>query len=255
MTDLWRGVSFWFRGWTFLLARPRLFVVAIVPLILSLIMASAAIFWLYSFLPSWSADLVAWAFHQFPIVAKIFYYPLVVIGGLIILVAGIFVAYVVQSLIAIPFYIILAEKTLAEIGAKSPSPAGFRSWFRHSAHMFLIGIVKAVVFLSLGLILFLTSFFPGLNVIAIAGPLLLMAYDLLDYSYEALGFGLRQRLRYSLRQKGLWVGMAFGLGLTMVVPGLTLLIAPGAVVGAALQFDQIKRGNSHEPSRTASQNS
>ncbi len=63
---------------------------------------------------------------------------------------------------------------------------------------------------------------------------MVLAFDSLDYSFEALGMGFRERLRYLIKEWSQWFGMATSLALTLLMPGLTLLIIPGAVVGAAL---------------------
>ena len=77
-------------------------------------------------------------------------------------------------------------------------------------------------------------FVPVLNLLAVSAAMLLLAFDSMDYSFETLGWGLRQRLRYLRREWVQWSGMAAGLALTLLLPGLTLLVIPGAVVGAAM---------------------
>lgn len=228
MKEFSRGLTFWLRGWSHLMARPRLLMIAAIPLAISLAAAATAIYYIYSFLPAWTTEILQIAAGQVPWLAEWLYYPIMLLATLLILAGGIFTAYIVQSLIAIPFYGFLVSGVLREKGVKAGNGS--------IVHMLMVGLIKAFIFIFCGVGFFFMSFIPLFNAISLIGPLLLISFDLIDYSFEVSGFGLRQRIGYMLRRKGLWLGMAAGLGLTLIIPGLTLLVAPGAVVGAALVF-------------------
>jgi CysZ protein len=97
-----------------------------------------------------------------------------------------------------------------------------------------VSLLKTLLLLAVGFILFVFSFLPVLNFFAVGGALMILALDCMDYSLEALGYGFRQRMAYFVKNPAQWLGMSLGLGLTLLVPGLTLLVIPGAVTGAAL---------------------
>ncbi len=135
-------------------------------------------------------------------------------------------------LIAVPFFSLVVERTLHRLGKKS---GGTRMW-KQTFKMFRVSVVKTLMFLGLGGVLLLFSFLPVLNIFAYTAALFLVAFDCMDYSLEAVGYGLGQRMRYMFREWSQWTGMAAGLALTLLLPGSTLLVIPGAVVGAALIF-------------------
>lgn len=155
------------------------------------------------------------------------YYPLLIGIGLLLVVASVVLTYLVHALLTVPFNGWLAEKTLSLRAVGAPEP--------HSAwHMFRVGLIKTLIFLVFGLILFVLAFVPVVNIAAFLVTLLLLAFDFLDYGFEARRFRFRDRLSFVLKNKSMMAGMVAALALTMLVPGLTLVIAPGAVVGGAL---------------------
>lgn len=153
--------------------------------------------------------------------------PLIWIGGILVTLIVLYIVYALHAIVAQPFYSLLAERTLKLQGRVTASNLGFWSMLR-------VSVIKGCVFLTLGVVLLLVSFIPVVNVIAVCGTLLLFAYDCFDYAFEAQRLGFRDRIRYVMKNKSQWTGMSSGLALTLLLPGLTLLVIPGAVVGAAL---------------------
>lgn len=209
---------FWALGWRHILAHRRLLALAVMPLLISTAGAGVLLAALWNHLPQWQGF-----WYEF------LYYPLLIGAGLLAFVMSIYTVYILQSLIAVPFYSLLAERTLESM-QKRPKGGGWR----RALAMLKSGAVKSIALLLLGALLFVLSFVPVLNLLAVAAAMLLLAFDSMDYAFETLGWGLRQRLRYLKREWVQWFGMAAGLALTLLVPGLTLLVIPGAVVGAAL---------------------
>ncbi len=227
MSEFLGGLSFWWRGWVFLLKSPRFLTLAILPLILSMLFIVPFFWFIFSQLPQWSTVLVSvllgWTTEFWQ---DVVYYPLFLSALLAVIIGSFFLVYVLHSILAIPFYSRLAEQTVTLRGKKSQ---GLSFW-----RMLRAGLIKTAVLLPVGFIFFLISFVPGLNLIALFGSMLILAFDIIDYSFEAVGFGFRERVGYLLRHRGQWLGMAAGLALTLPVPAFTLLIIPGAVTGAAL---------------------
>jgi uncharacterized protein involved in cysteine biosynthesis len=102
----------------------------------------------------------------------------------------------------------------------------------------IASLVKAALFLTVGAVVVLFSFVPVVNVAGFALALLILAFDTMDYSFEAMNMSLTQRVRYFGAHFWQWLGMAVSLALTLIIPGLTLLILPGAVVGAAMILEK-----------------
>jgi uncharacterized protein involved in cysteine biosynthesis len=155
-------------------------------------------------------------------------------AALIVLAIAGYLAFLVQQFIGIFFNSLLADRALAQLGKKADDDRLWKEWAKHTVHMLLTSVTKTLLFLLLGLVFFGFSLLPGLNLLALLGAFALVAFDCIDYSFEALGFGLRRRFAYMLSQWAQWAGMTAALALTLLVPGLTLLVIPGAVVGAAL---------------------
>lgn len=237
-----QGLTFWIRGWRLLVSHRSLMLLAVIPFLISISVAGITLSYVYSHLPDWVQILMDHFLAGAPSLLTYLYYPLLVGTSILVLFAGIFVAFLGQSIIAVPFYALLAERALFILGLKQEEPFQFSRWLKHSLRMLRVSLIKSLLFLVLGATLFALSFVPVVNVAAMFGTLLILSFDLLDYSFEALHYGFRQRVRFAGSHKRMWAGMAVGLGLTMFAPGLTFVIAPGAVVGAALMMRENLNG-------------
>lgn len=225
------GFTFWFNGWRYILRRPALLMTALVPLLLSVLFMVPAVWVLLTGLPEWAHNLVRGLVgDNSDFLQNIIFYPVVISSVLALLIGGLFLLYVLHSILAIPFYAKISERVLRSEGKIPPHPIS-------AFVMFKTGLLKTLILLPTGLVLFFCSFVPGLNVVALMGTLLIMSIDMMDYSFEAAGFGLRTRMRYLRSHVGQWLGMATGLAVTLLLPSFTLLVIPGAVVGAALIFE------------------
>lgn len=238
-----RGLGFWVRGWGFLLRDRWLILFALVPFLLAVAVAGYSMSFVFHSLPAWVTNFVALFLSPSSSWFDWLYYPFWVASAVLILVSGIVVAYLGHALISIPFYALLADRTLTLQGAKRDEPLHFGKWLRNSLRMLRVGLMKTALFIAIGVVLFVLSFVPIVNIPAMFGALMIVAFDQLDYSFEALHLGLRQRIGFAASHSGAWAGMACGLGLTLLIPGLTLVIAPGAVVGAALLIKESGHGS------------
>ena len=154
--------------------------------------------------------------------------------------------YLIARLFAAPFYALLAERALVEVGARPAEAFRVWPWLGLTVRMFGTSLWKAGLFGLIGVILFAFSFLPGLNLIATLGFIHMISFDVCDYAFEGMGWSWAQRVQHFQNHWPEFSGFAFGLGLVMVIPGLNLLILPGAVVGGALLVDRtvkIDRGN------------
>lgn len=218
-----------------MLSHGSLVSLAIVPFLIAISAGGFATYLLFTNLSAWVTAFVTWILGgSTGIWMQLVYYPLLVGTGLVFFIGSVFVGYVAHLILAIPFYALIAERALSLLGMKPETPFDFKAWLRNSLRMFRVSVVKGVLFLVFGVILFVLSFVPLVNILAVLGTLMIMSFDLMDYSLESLSYGFRQRFRFILARRKMWLGMACGLGLTLFVPGLTFVVAPGAVVGGAL---------------------
>ncbi len=228
--DFSRGLMYWANGWLFMFKNPRILWLALFPMLLAILGAAVLLETAYVFVPQGITSLMS-VLHlsKADFLYSLLYYPLILGTAVLLFVLGVYLIYILQSILAIPFYSVMADRSLAKLG-KKPKSAGWKMALR----MVRVGLIKSFCFVAFALVLFVFSFLPILNVAAAACAMLLLAFDTMDYSFEVLGWGLRRRFQYLRREWAQWAGMAVGLALTLLIPGLTLLVIPGAVVGGAL---------------------
>lgn len=241
MSGFFDGFFFMMKGARLLWADSRLRALAVVPFFASITVGSLlTIFGLYgltyaiSFI---SVELIA-MFALDPsgfasLVMTIALWPL----GLAILGVAIYVA---VRLVAAPFYSYLAEQTLVKLGVRSETPFRFADWIRLTGRMFIVSLGRAIIVALAGMLLFILSFIPVVNFAAVIGFMLIFAVDISDYGFEAMEWSLRKRFAYVKANFGVYLGMACGLAVTTLVPGLNLILLPAAVVGACATMKRVR---------------
>lgn len=100
--------------------------------------------------------------------------------------------------------------------------------------MLAVSVLKSFVFLIAGALLFVLSLIPFINLLATLGFVHMLAFDVSDYGFEAMEWNLKKRFQHFRKNLNLYSGLAIGLGGAMVIPGMSLLIMPAAVIGASL---------------------
>jgi len=228
MKDVWFGITYWWRGWVLILRGRGMLFWAMIPFLLSVGLLISTAWWIWGWLNqfvmmfmglSWVQAMGDWGAWL--------YYPLLAMVGIIGMVGVVLGIYVLHGVLATPFYSYLAEVTAKRVGLNNIQKV---SWWR----LIQMTVVKFFFLLSAGFVLFVMSWIPGLNLLAMALTFLLLAYDTCDYAFDVVNWGLRKRFRFLAREFKLWLGMALGLGLTLLLPGLILLVIPGAIAGATL---------------------
>jgi uncharacterized protein involved in cysteine biosynthesis len=212
---------------------------SIVPFFIGLLVLILGVVLSFVFLP----DALHWLIEQKLSVTKekssYFFYPLVVIASLLFVILNVYLSYWVTQIFASPIYSILAEKTLEltpEHNLKVKTGSSI------IVKMIMTSIIKALVFSMVGAALFITTvFIPGLNVLVSAFLFFVIATDSSDYALETLGFSFKERLRFYRAHFAEFFGLSMCIGLTLVIPGLILLIMPAAVVGSsALVYKRVE---------------
>ena len=224
------GASLLVRGWRLLKSESDLWLWVSIPLLIDLVILFLGWTQGLIFLKSLIAGIIAgWSIQGW--LFDLLYYPMMIILGLGFIVVWLLAVVAVATVVAAPFNALLAEKALQRQGVATVNSKSFIQWIRHAARMFGVTLMKAVVFLIVGVLLFFVSFIPGLNLVVAYLSICLFAMDVFDYSFEARGFSLKQRLAYYKQVKVEIFGLGATLSLTSLLPGLTLLALPVAVVG------------------------
>ncbi len=226
------AVGFLFKGLK-LLTSPELRKFIIIPMLINVVLYSVALTLGYfyisdlidQFIPGW-LQWLSWVL-----------WPLFFISFFM---AGFFTFTVLANILSAPFYGKLSAKTLAMVSDKAYATA------EQPLTKVLVAESKRIAYLaSRALPLLILSIIPGLNVLAPALWAMFgawgMALEYLAYPLENQGvlFSEQKDLIKSVRLGALSFGGLAVLGLT--VPVLNIIIAPAAVIGATLYFNEVTR--------------
>lgn len=228
-----------FNGMTLITKNNSLKKWSVVPFLIGLLILIVGIVLTFAYLPGALNWLIEQKLSISEEKSSYLFYPLVVIAGLLFVVLNVYLSYWVTQIFASPVYSILAENTLKQV----PNHAlAVKTGPSIIAKMIMTSIIKAIVFSLIGSALFLTTvFIPGLNILVSAFLFFVIATDSADYSLEILGFTFKERLRFYRAHFLEFFGLSMCVGLTLVIPGLILLIMPAAVVGSsALVYKRVE---------------
>jgi CysZ protein len=242
MNPLFSDFTFGFlsvsRGFGLLLINPRIRRWAIIPFILAALVLVVGFYFGFSVLGGQLPHMVSSGLAFAGIEAGSLFYSL--LYWLILILTwplGLFLVFyflfLLVRIVAAPFYSLLAEAALVEIGLLQESEFHLKNWLRVSLLMLKASLLKLLFFGPLAALLFLLSFIPGLGLVTGFCFLLMVAFDVLDASFEALQWSFRERMRYFNKHLSAFSGMAFAMGLVFLIPGLNFFLLPVAVVGGA----------------------
>ncbi len=169
------------------------------------------------------------------------YYPLLIMFWVVFVVIYFYFVYAIASVISSPFYAIVAEKTLVYFGYANVESRSIGQTIKVAFNMFWVSLVRSFIMIIIALFLFVVSFIPGLNLLAGFCIFIIIAMDTIDYSLEVKAVGIGGRFSLLRDNFPEICGMAAFLGLTVLIPGLILLVTPFAVIGAAEQFTKMSK--------------
>ena len=148
---------------------------------------------------------------------------------LVYLVTLTLVVYLIGGVVASPVYSLLAERYLALQGYQSPYKSSADK-VRLALRMLRVSLLRALIFIPIGLLLFVMSFFPALTPFTGFAAFLIIAFDLTDYSLEVFEYSLRQRFQFFFKRLFSYIGLACFIGVVILVPGLFFLFLPSLVM-------------------------
>ncbi len=226
-------------GFKTLQSTKKLWLWVCLPFLINLIAIFFSLGWMLSHLASWIAMALGYLFvTPYPWYYYAVYYPLYLLFAIGFSVSIIYLTLILVSILAGPLYSVLAEKTLTQFGALQRPPRTFKQLLGASFSMLRVSLLRALVLLPFAALIFALSFLPGLNIVASILAFLLIAFDCLDYVFEAREYPLGKRFQLFRENLLEMLGFAIALGLTLLIPGLTLLVLPIGVVGVATWYSQ-----------------
>lgn len=225
------------KGLGIILSNSELKKMALIPVVATILSLFVGIFVGFSY----SAEIVSLVFGRWIDPSGGMINAVFNLAGYILITIVVFMlSYLVASLISIPFNSIIAEKTLAQIGALTIKPETLSEKTIKFLKMLRVSVLKAVVVLFLVSFVFIGSFLPGISIIAIYLGLLLLAFDCVDYSLEIYEMSLKDRFSFLRQHISALSGFALTLGVVFLIPFFNFLLLPVAVSGGAYLVGQVK---------------
>ncbi|MDZ4660279.1 MAG: EI24 domain-containing protein [Pseudomonadota bacterium] len=230
------------KGIVFIFKNPSLWIWALLPFFLNAVLVVVSFSWAFQNL----ADMVfsVLAFLGFSVHSGVFawmlFYFFKILLWIIFFIFLSFVAYLFGQIISSPFSAVLSEKSLIKLNVIKDRPFLLKIWLATSIKMMRISLVKGVLFLLIGVVLFFAGMIPVINILVPFAVLLTIAFDSADYSFENLHMTLRERLAFFRKNFSIFAGYSMALGIVLFVPGLNFFLFPASVVGSSLLIAQIK---------------
>jgi uncharacterized protein involved in cysteine biosynthesis len=246
MIDLKRlyfGFSAPWRGLIYLFKNRDLWVLALIPFVISALFYFTLIYLVFA-----NLFKIVDSFYTLSSgpLNFILYWSLVLLTSIFSLVSLGIVSVFLTKIFAVPFNLFLAEKVLLKQGALNRESFHFARFLKDNFRLTLISFAKALVLLFVAILLFVLALIPGVQIGAILTGLSIAAFDVIDYSLEAYKVGLRNRFRLFQRHSLEHVGFGLNLGLFFLIPGLNIIFMPASVTGAALLVASWKLENDPE---------
>ena len=243
------------RGLHLIATRPKILKWALMPFFLGVAVFLTGFFlglpFLMHLIPTLTSSALGLLFTSHTLLFSIAYWTVLLLAWPTSLFALFYFLFLLAKLMATPFYPLLAESALVEIGMMKPIPMWTQGWLASSGRLVAVSAAKTFIFAIAGTLLFFGSFFPGLAPVTAFGFLLIAAFDSVDASFEALHMGLGERLRFFRTEWLAFTGLGVAMGLVFFVPGLNFFLFPAAVVGGADLVRRLRRDSTENEMRPA----
>ncbi|MBT3182168.1 MAG: hypothetical protein HN337_06660 [Deltaproteobacteria bacterium] len=238
-----------FKGFKFLTSHRRLWVWAIIPTLINLliVVAMISIFthyygdfygWLASHMGNLDiANPTAWYMHILDgilWVLNILFQILIILISLILMLV---IAYGLSFIVAAPFNDALSERVETALTNNEPPPFSMKKFVGDMLRIIKIESIKAAILLAIPILLFILNIIP-----VIGGPiyvfltLIFGAWDL-GFAFADLPMGRKViplKERWGFAKKNKWALIGFGTG--FIIPFFTLVFAAPMVVGGTLLY-------------------
>jgi len=247
-------------GWQFLKSHRDLWVWAILPFLLNMLLLVLLISYGYHYFTDvydWLIDLFglstitvydswyAWIIHAgLWLITGILKLFLSVITGIMILLTG----YLASFILAAPFHDILSEKTAFILAGKSVDDIGISYMLRHLWQIMRNELIKSLLFIAIPILLLLLYIIPAIGgilyiVISYCFGCFDLGFAFVDLPMSRKCMSFSERWQFAKQHK--WTLMGFGS--IYIVPFLYLLLSPVLAIGGSILYHNIMKSISNSP--------
>lgn len=228
----------------------KIFVYSIIPILLGV----AFIYFGFYYGWDWSTEIVKnlvtrllsqW-FAEDGYIFKFIFSMFNFVAKILFTVFAIYLGFIAIQIISIPFYSLSCEQVLMKRGVFPARDFRLAAWIRLNVRLLIISLIRMLIFLVFGIVVFILSFIPGLQLLAMIYSGYVMALDSMDYTLELYEMSLGRRMGIYFGEKGFFLGLGLVLLPSLFIPGLTLVLLPITVVGSAVCFADIKGKREYE---------
>jgi CysZ protein len=225
-------------GLRVILSSPRNMLYALIPFGIGLLVVLAGSVAGFQYVNQW---VQAWtdgfsSFQDWSFLKTIVDALLILVSWIVVSLLNFLAAYLCIIVLAGPFYALMVEN----IFKKELPDKEQRSDFRLVVGMFFLGLLKAVIFLCVGILCFILSWIPGFNLLAPLIVTLTVAFDCSDYAFEVDFLGLRERFQFFASHIWNYFGLGLAILVTGLIPGAFFILLPVFVCGATKMYIQLQ---------------
>lgn len=226
------GFNIVFSGRKILISTPGIKLWILLPYIIQILMLGMGLFFGVAEIKALTLKMISFFFAD-PTsgVGITVYYLIFIVFALVFSVIYFYFIYLISLVVASPFYSIITEKTLVHLNVIKPR-SSWRESVKVALKMIRVSAIKSIFFILIGVLLFISSFIPIVNLLAAYCAFLIIAFDTSDFAFEALEMNLSERILFFKNNLLEYMGMATFVGLTALLPGLILFVMPLAVLGS-----------------------
>lgn len=248
----WAGLVAFFSGFGFLLVTPNVWLLAMVPVTIAIVLSGGLGYGAYRVVPGWIAGAIGPTTSTLGGVAAV---AAEVTATLLAIMAALLIGFALAQPLSSPALERIVRRREESLGAPAWPPTSFVDDVLRSIQSVLVSAVFGLPLL--GLLFLADLLIPGAVVVTFPLKVLvtamLIAWDLCDYPLSLRGIPVLQRV--SLIGRYLWPMLGFGVGLALlaILPCMLLLVLPAGVAGATRlvceieRWEQHKRGGGHTP--------
>ena len=212
------------------------FIYAAIPFFIGMLVLMFGVYWGYNYLGGLISGFITgylpssgWFFSVLSGIVQV----LASLAFVTLLFVGL---YILLSILCGPFLSLMTEGILKQSWPEWTSKSSTSLVIR----MFLLSLVKALLFVFISCICFILAFLPPLNFVGSFLVFLMIAFDCMDYSFEVDLMSLGQRFQFFFDHFPYFLGTTVVLSLMAFIPGLLFLLLPAVVAGAARLFVDLR---------------
>ncbi len=247
-------------GFTFFWKHPRLWVYALLPFVISVILFAA----FFSLFLQTFGDVTQWVLHWIgPLqiehpesfwmkIANVLLWFVDQLFKLFLFLLGLIllslVTYLAQMILAGPFNDVISEKVEVLRANFEPPPFRWSEFPKNLARTLLTELQKTVFFLFVPLVLFIINLAPLVggvvySIFVVFFGLWNIGFSYVDYPLSRRQMGLRGRLQFALKYKY----ALLGLGIPFFIPFAPLFLQSPLVIAGTLLYLQVQDADTKAP--------